>query len=95
MRQSAAGRAPGRAQFSGGATADAIDREHDVDAQGDLLPIDRGDPVISRQPRVPRYRLFGDRLDRKAGRRQDVEESGEVAGEDALVPYRLERRRVK
>src|SRR5206468_808161 len=64
---------------------DAIDREDDVAAQGQLPRADGDDPVAPLQAHVPRQRILGDRFDEESGGRRDVEESREVAGEyDAL-----------
>src|SRR3989454_12790213 len=68
-----------------GHDGDAVDREDDVAAQGDLPPTDGDDPVAPLEAHVPRLRALRDRLDEEPGGRRDVEDRREVAGEyDAL-----------
>src|SRR5262249_27320049 len=64
-----------------GHDGDAVHRENDVAAQGHLLAADRDGPVASEQAHVPRHRTLGDRLHEKPGGRPDVEDRGEVTGE--------------
>src|SRR6185369_5033372 len=64
-----------------GINRDALDRENDVAAHGDLLPSDGDDPVAALQAHLPRHRVLGDRLDEERSGRRDVENCREAAGE--------------
>src|SRR5215467_3306731 len=64
---------------------DTLDREDDVTAQGYVPSTDSDDPVAPGQPHLRGHRILGDRLDQEPGRRRDIQQSGEVPGEERAL----------
>src|SRR5262249_46182588 len=68
-----------------GLDGDAGDRQHDVTTNHEVLPTDRREPIAPHDPHVPARVGHGDDTDQPAAAARDVEDSGQLVGDDRAL----------